>query len=95
VVENKRLSGGRLLQRHVLYLGEINSSQEQAWRHSIQVLDQTTQVARTLSLFAEDRCEAVVPDESIVRLKLIRSQTMRTSPATATRAIIVPTACRW
>ena len=34
VVENKRVSGGRVLQRHVLYLGEINSSQELAWRRS-------------------------------------------------------------
>ena len=32
VVENKRVSAGRVLQRHVLYLGEINSSQEFAWR---------------------------------------------------------------
>jgi hypothetical protein len=70
VVENKRVGGGRVLQRHVLYLGEINSSQELAWRRSIEVLDEATQVRRTLALFAEDRCEAVVPDASIVRLKL-------------------------
>lgn len=70
VVENKRVSGGRVLQRHVLYLGEINSSQELAWRRSIEVLDEATRAVRTLSLFPEDRCEGVVPDESIVRLKL-------------------------
>ena len=70
VVENKRVSGGRVLQRHVLYLGEINSSQELAWRRSIEVLDEATQAARTLALFPEDRCEGVVPDASIVRLKL-------------------------
>lgn len=70
VVENKRLSGGRVLQRHVLYLGEINSSQELAWRRSIEVLDEATQAPRTLALFPEDRCEGVVADESIVRLKL-------------------------
>jgi transposase len=70
VVENKRVSGGRVLQRHVLYLGEINSSQERAWRRSIEVLDEARQAARTLSLFAEDRCEGIVPDESVVRLKL-------------------------
>ena len=70
VVENKRVSGGRVLQRHVLYLGEINSSQERAWRRSIEVLDESRQSARTLSLFPEDRCEGVIPDESIVRLKL-------------------------
>jgi len=32
LVENKRVSGGRVVQRHALYLGEINSSQEAAWR---------------------------------------------------------------
>src|SRR5712664_3834489 len=31
VVENKRLEGGRVVQRHVLYLGEINSSQADEW----------------------------------------------------------------
>ena len=70
VVENKRVGGGRVLQRHVLYLGEINSSQERAWRRSIEVLDEARQAARTLSLFPEDGCEGVIPDDSIVRLKL-------------------------
>ena len=62
VVENKRMSGGRVLQRHVLYLGEINSSQELAWRRSIKVLDEGTRAARTLALFPEDRCEAVADE---------------------------------
>ena len=70
VVENRRVAGGRVLQRHVLYLGEINSSQELAWRRSIEVLDEGTRAPRTLSLFPEDRCEGVVADASIVRLKL-------------------------
>jgi hypothetical protein len=70
IVENKRVSGGGVLQRHVLYLGEINSSQELAWRRSIEVLDEGTRAVRTLALFPEDRCEAVVADASIVRLKL-------------------------
>lgn len=70
VVENKRLSAGRVLQRHVLYLGEINSSQELAWRRSIEVLDEATHGARTLALFPEDRCAGVVAHDSIVRLKL-------------------------
>jgi hypothetical protein len=70
VVENKRVSGGRVVQRHVLYLGEINGSQELAWRRSIEVLDEATQHSRTLALLPEDRCEAAVADDSIVRLKL-------------------------
>ena len=68
VVENKRVGGGRVLQRHVLYLGEINSSQELAWRRSIEVLDESACAPRTLALFPEDRCETLVSDESIVRL---------------------------
>jgi hypothetical protein len=70
VVENRRLRGGRVVQRHVLYLGEINSSQELGWRKSIEVLEEGAQAPRTLALFAEDRCEGLLPDESIVRLRL-------------------------
>ena len=37
VVENRRLSDGRVAQRQVLYLGEINDSQREAWRKTIEV----------------------------------------------------------
>jgi hypothetical protein len=67
LVENKRVSGGRVLQRHVLYLGEINSSQELAWRRSIEVFDEANHRARTLALFPEDRCEGIVPRNNGVR----------------------------
>jgi hypothetical protein len=70
VVENRRVAGDRVVQRHVLYLGEINSSQELAWRKSIEVLDDEAGRSRTLALFPEDRCEGVLADESIVRLRL-------------------------
>src|SRR2546426_7330225 len=70
LVENKRLSDGRVAQRHVLYLGEINSSQETAWRKSIEVLSDESPTPVTLSLFPEDRCEGLVVDESVVRLRL-------------------------
>jgi transposase len=70
VVENQRVRGGRVVQRHVLYLGEINSSQEMAWRKSIEVLDDVSKTPRTLSLFPEDHCEGVLADESVVRLRI-------------------------
>jgi len=70
VVESKRVSGGRVVQRHVLYLGEINSSQELSWRKSIEVLEEGADRPRTLALFPEDRCEGVLPDASVVRLRL-------------------------
>ena len=72
VVENKRVADGRVVQRHVLYLGEINSTQELAWRKSIEVLDEAHKAPRTLALFPDDRYEAVVDDETIVRLRLAR-----------------------
>jgi transposase len=70
IVENRRVSGGRVVQRPLLYLGEINDSQELAWRKSIAVLEEGAAAPRSLSLFPEDRCEGVLPDASIVRLKL-------------------------
>jgi transposase len=70
IVENRRLPGGRVLQRHVLYLGEINSSQEQAWRKSVEVFDERTEQSHSLALFPEDRIDAGVVDESVVRLCL-------------------------
>jgi transposase len=70
VVENKRVGRGRVVQRHVLYLGEINDTQERVWRKSIEVLEDGAAAPRTLSLFPEDRCEGLLPDDSIVRLKL-------------------------
>jgi hypothetical protein len=38
VAENRRIARGRVVQRHVPYLGEINGTQEAAWRRSIEVL---------------------------------------------------------
>ena len=70
IVENKRVAGGRIVQRHVLYLGEINSSQELAWRKSIEVFEEGQERPSTLALFAEDRCETPIPDESVVRVRL-------------------------
>ena len=70
VVENKRVAGGRVVQRHVLYLGEINASQAMAWRRAIEVLDDDAGHPRTLALFPEDRCTTVSPDASVVQLRL-------------------------
>jgi hypothetical protein len=71
VVENKRVAGGRVVQRHILYLGEINSSQAAVWRKAIEVLDDDAGHPRTVALFPEDRCTAVASDASIVRLRLL------------------------
>jgi hypothetical protein len=77
VVENTRVAGGRVVQRHVLYLGEINDTQELAWRRSIAVLEDGAGQPRTLSLFPEDRCEGLLADASIVRVKARRTYSGR------------------
>jgi transposase len=66
-----------VVQRPLLYLGEINDSQELAWRKSIAVFEEGASAPRTLSLFPEDRYEGVLPDASIVRLKLNELQLRR------------------
>jgi hypothetical protein len=70
IVENTRVAGGRVVQRHVLLLGEINDSPELAWRRSIEVLEDGETRPQTLSLFPEDRCDGLLADASIVRVKL-------------------------
>src|SRR5690348_7814089 len=77
VVENTRTARGRVVQRHVLYLGEINDRQELAWRRSIEVLEEGATQPRTLSLFPEDRCAGVLADASIVHVKLSQLQLRR------------------
>ena len=55
VVENRRVGGGGTTQRQVLYLGEINDTQQQAWRRTLQVFDEDREQYRELSLFFDDR----------------------------------------
>src|SRR5256886_3703419 len=51
VVESKRCAGGRVVQRPVLYLGEINDSQREAWCRVIDAFDEGSQQHRQLALF--------------------------------------------
>ncbi len=67
VVESRRLATGRVVQRAVLYLGEINDSQEASWRKSLEVFDEAQQSSITLSLFPEDR---EIPAEAVDGLQV-------------------------
>jgi transposase len=77
VVESKRVADGRVVQRHLLYLGEINDTQERAWRKSIEVFDEAAAQPRTLSLFPEDRCDGLLGDASVIGLKLTQVRLCR------------------
>ncbi|MGP0095072.1 MAG: IS1634 family transposase [Xanthobacteraceae bacterium] len=55
IVESKRCAGGRVVQRQVLYLGEINDGQREAWCDLIEAFDEGAQRHRQLALFPADR----------------------------------------
>jgi transposase len=55
VVEKRRCAGDQLVDRTVLYLGEINDSQKAAWTHCLAAFDPITQAPQTVALFPDDR----------------------------------------
>jgi transposase len=79
VVESRRLDSGKVVQKQVLYLGEINSSQQSAWRKTLEVFDEQQQRLTSLSLFAEDR---PVPADALdsVQVKLSEMKLERARP---------------
>jgi hypothetical protein len=76
VVENRRVSDGRVVQRQLLYLGEINDTQQAAWRKTLEVFDEAEQRYSTRSLFPDDR---EVPAEAIdsIQVKLSEMELRR------------------
>ena len=68
VVENVRVRGGRVVQRQVLYLGEINDSQRTAWCRTIEVLEGKSG-SRQMALFPEGR-EAPALNCEVVRVQV-------------------------
>ena len=74
IVESKRCQAGRVVQRQVLYLGEINDSQKTAWCKTIDVVMEDAQ-SRQMAIFPQDRqapplnCDVVQVDLSRLQLK--------------------------
>src|SRR6202795_2830191 len=71
VVESRRLRSGKVAQRQVLYLGEINDSQQAAWRKTLEVFDEGQNRFTALSLFPGDR---PVPADAIDSVQVKRSE---------------------
>ena len=55
IVENKRCAGGKVVQRPVLYLGEINDCQREAWCRVVDAFDEDARRHTQLALFPADR----------------------------------------
>lgn len=71
VVESRRLGDGSTAQRQVLYLGEINDSQQAAWRKTVKVFDEERGGSRELSLFPDDR---PVPADAVNAISVVLSE---------------------
>src|SRR6266705_4640021 len=69
IVENKRVAAGKIVQRHVLYLGEVNSTQQEAWRKTIEIFEDGQVKPKTVALFPQDRAVGIGSEE-IVRIRL-------------------------
>ena len=66
IVESKRCAGGKVVQRQVLYLGEINDGQQQAWCRVIEAFDEKTQQKTQLALFP---AEKELPDHAVMEFR--------------------------
>jgi hypothetical protein len=55
IAEKRRCAGGRVVDRHLLYLGEINDSQQAAWLRCIEAFEVGSQRQLRLALFPADR----------------------------------------
>lgn len=73
IVENRRGAGGRVVQRQVLYLGEINDSQKATWCRSIEVFESASGQYRQVALFPEDRAAPELAQE-VVHVRLDQLQ---------------------
>lgn len=76
VVESRRVSGGRVVQRQVLYLGEINSSQLGAWRKTIEVWEEGGAAPQRMALFPSDR-PVEIGAEAVVQIRLAEVELRR------------------
>ncbi len=64
-----RVTGGRVVQRQVLYLGEINDSQCESWRKTIEVFEEGSPSVKTMALFPEDR-RVEIDNQQVVQIRL-------------------------
>jgi transposase len=76
IVESRRCRSGQIVQRQVLYLGEISDGQEDAWRKTIRVFDERQRDYRQIALFPADH--PVPPDQvNTLSVKLTEMRLLR------------------
>ena len=76
VVENRRVAGGRSVQKTLLYLGEINDSDRAGWTRAIEAVDEREQT-RQIHLFPEDRTPDPRLEHPTLQLRLAHIELAR------------------
>src|SRR5512143_3432319 len=76
LVENHRTADQRVVQRQVLYLGEINDTQQAAWCKTLATFQEGESQARQIALFPADRAAPELACE-VVQLRLNELQLHR------------------
>ena len=76
-MESRRVSGGRVIQRQLLYLGELNDVQHAGWIQAIQALQPATEQAQELALFPDDVRVLPTLDYPIVQIRIDQIRLMR------------------
>ena len=79
VVENRRVADDRVVQRHVLYLGELNGRQEASWRRTVELFGQEGGQPTQVALFPEAHVPASLTqgDVPIVAIRLSGMRLLR------------------
>ena len=72
IVESRR-TGSHVVQKHVLYLGEVSDQQRASWERAVSVIDETTGESRQMTLIPEDRVLSTSEVDALpVRLSALR-----------------------
>ena len=70
IAEKRRCADGRTVDRHVLYLGAINDSQQASWLRCIEAIEEGSQRQLRLALFPADRAIPAHAAECGVQVRL-------------------------
>ncbi len=68
MVENRRVRGGKHVQKSLIYLGEINDTQKAAWAKTIDAIDEKDH--RQVALFPEDRAVPEGMDDLGIQVRI-------------------------
>jgi hypothetical protein len=77
VVENRRVSARRVVQRQVLYLGELNDNQRAGWIRTIEAFSEEKSEAKQLALFPDDRKDLPILACETIRVQLDKIELRR------------------